>query len=98
MISPSIGRTLQRHIPAIGDITSKSPLAYRLSRATVPIVNTAQMAVAEAYINGLEVPDAVLRSLFETCMPILFKHFPSLLAPYDWVLTETPHVAEGSRD
>ena len=98
MLSPSIGRTLQRHIPAIGDIDSKSPLAYHLSRATVPVVNTIQMAVAEAYINGLEVPDAVLRSLFDTCMPIFFKYFPSLLAPYDWVLTETPHVAEGSRD
>ena len=89
MISPSIGRALQHHIPAIGDINSKSPLAYRLSRGTVPIVNAIQMGVAEAYVNGLEVPDAALRSLFETCMPIFFKYFPSLLAPYDWVLTET---------
>ncbi|CAA9373263.1 Cyclopropane-fatty-acyl-phospholipid synthase [uncultured Microcoleus sp.] len=45
------------------------------------------MAVAESYINGLEVPDSVLRSLFDTCMPVFFKHFPSLLAPYEWVLT-----------
>ncbi|MEP0848811.1 hypothetical protein [Trichocoleus sp. FACHB-40] len=56
------------------------------------------MAVAEAYINGFEVPDAVLRSLFDTFMPILFKYFPSLLAPYGWVLKETDHLAEGSRD
>jgi len=31
-------------------------------------------------------------------MPILFKYFPSLLAPYDWVLKETDHLAEGSRE
>jgi cyclopropane-fatty-acyl-phospholipid synthase len=56
------------------------------------------MAVAASYINGLEVPDAVLRSLFDTCMPVLFKHFPALLAPYDWVLKETDHLAEGSQE
>jgi cyclopropane-fatty-acyl-phospholipid synthase len=31
-------------------------------------------------------------------MPVLFKHCPSLLAPYEWVLTETDRTAEGSRD
>jgi cyclopropane-fatty-acyl-phospholipid synthase len=39
------------------------------------------MAVAESYINGLEVPDSVLWSLFDTCSPVFFKDFPSLLAP-----------------
>ncbi len=31
-------------------------------------------------------------------MPVMFQHFPSLLAPYDWVLNETEHLAEGSKD
>jgi cyclopropane-fatty-acyl-phospholipid synthase len=31
-------------------------------------------------------------------MPILFTHFSSLLAPYEWVLDETDHLAEGSRE
>jgi cyclopropane-fatty-acyl-phospholipid synthase len=98
MTSSLIEKQLQRHLPVVGDINLKSPLAYVATRGTVEVVNAVQMLVAESYINGLEVPDAVLRSLFETCMPVFFKHFPSLLAPYEWVLKETEHLAEGSRD
>jgi cyclopropane-fatty-acyl-phospholipid synthase len=89
---------IQKHIPIVGDINIKSPFAYQATRGAVEVVNTVQMAVAEAYINGLEVPDPVLRSLFDTCMPIFFQYFPSLLAPYEWVLKETDHLAEGSRE
>jgi len=94
---PSL-QDIQKHIPVVGDVNIKSPLAYQATRGAVEVVNTLQMAVAEAYINGLEVPDSVLRSLFDTCMPIFFQYFPSLLAPYEWVLKETDHLAEGSRD
>jgi cyclopropane-fatty-acyl-phospholipid synthase len=62
------------------------------------VVNTTQMALAEAYINGLEIPDAVFRSLLNTSMPILFKQAPGLLAPYEWVLEESDHLAESSRE
>lgn len=89
---------LQKHLPIVGDVNTKSPLAYQVTRGAVEVVNTVQMAVAEAYINGLEVPDVVLRSLFDTCMPIFFEYFPSLLAPYEWVLNETDQIAEGSKD
>jgi cyclopropane-fatty-acyl-phospholipid synthase len=89
---------IEKHIPIVGDINIKSPLAYQATRGAVEVVNTVQMAVAEAYINGVEVPDSVLRSLFDTCMPVFFQYFPSLLAPYEWVLKETDNLAEGSRD
>ena len=89
---------IEKHIPIVGDINIKSPFAYQATRGAVEVVNTVQMAVAEAYINGVEVPDSVLRSFFDTCMPILFQYFPSLLAPYEWVLKETDYLAEGSRD
>ena len=89
---------IQHHIPVIGDIHDKSPLAYRATRGAVRVVNAAQMAFAEAYINGMELPDPVIRSIFSTCMPIIFKHCPALLTPYEWVLEETPHMAEGSKD
>jgi cyclopropane-fatty-acyl-phospholipid synthase len=98
MTSSLIEKEIQRHLPVVGDINRKSPFAYVATRGAVEVVNAVQMTVAEAYINGLEVPDAVLRSLFDTCMPVFFKHFPSLLAPYEWVLKETEHLAEGSRD
>ena len=89
---------IEKYIPVVGDVNIKSVFAYKATREVVGVVNTAQMAVAEAYINGLEVPDSVLRSLFDTCMPIFFKYFPALLAPYEWVLKETDNLAEGSRD
>ncbi len=85
---------IQYHIPVIGDIHAKSPLAYRATRGAVQVVNGVQMAFAEAYINGVELPDSVMRSLFNTCMPIIFKYFPALLTPYEWVLKETDHLAE----
>jgi cyclopropane-fatty-acyl-phospholipid synthase len=98
MTSASAQQDMQRYIPAIGDISVKVPLAYQATRGIVQVVNAVQMAVAESYINGVEVPDSVLRSMFDTCMPVFFKYFPSLLAPYEWVLQETDHLAEGSRD
>ena len=98
MIDSNSLQGIERHIPIVGDINSKSPMAYGVTRGAVEVVNTVQMAVAEAYINGLEVPDSVLRAMFDTCMPIFFRYFPSLLAPYEWVLQETEHLAEGSRE
>lgn len=89
---------IEKYIPVVGDVNIKSVFAYKATREVVKVVNTAQMALAEAYINGLEVPDSVLRSLFDTCMPIFFQYFPALLAPYEWVLKETDNLAEGSRD
>ncbi|MCY7277388.1 MAG: class I SAM-dependent methyltransferase [Phormidesmis sp. CAN_BIN44] len=98
MASTSVQQDVQRYIPIVGDISLKSPLAYQATRQTVEVVNAAQMAVAEAYINGLEVPDAWLQGLFNTCMPLFFKYFPSLLAPYEWVLQETEQLAEGANE
>jgi cyclopropane-fatty-acyl-phospholipid synthase len=98
MSSLTILQNIAKHLPVVGDMHTKSPIAYKATRLAVRTVNAVQMAIAESYINGLEVPDAVLRSLFERCMPIFFKYFPSLLAPYEWVLTETDHTAEGSQE
>src|SRR5208283_2414851 len=67
-------------------------------RALVSVANVTQMAFAEAYINGVEVPDSLLRPFFDASMPIIFRHFPALQTPYEWVLKETDQVAEGSRD
>jgi cyclopropane-fatty-acyl-phospholipid synthase len=86
----------QRYMPLVGDIHLKNRFAYLATRSAVAVVNTAQMALAEAYINGLEVPDSVLEGLFNACMPILFKYFPALLTPYEWVLQESDRLAEGS--
>ena len=91
-------RNIQDYVPIVGNIHTKTPLAYQATRGFITAANSIQMALTESYINGLEVPDSVLRSFFDTCMPIIFKHFPAFLTPYDWVLEETPHLAEGSQE
>jgi cyclopropane-fatty-acyl-phospholipid synthase len=89
---------LQYHIPVVGNIHDKSPLAYRATRGAVEVANVVQSAFASAYINGLEIPDSMLRPFFNVTMPILFKYLPALLTPYEWVLKETDPLAEGSRE
>lgn len=89
---------LQKHVPVMGDMSLKSSAAYRATRLVAGAFNAAQMALAEAYVNGLEIPDAMFRSMLNTSMPLLFKHCPGLLAPYDWVLNESEHLAESSRE
>ncbi len=98
MTSLSIDQSIQRFIPIVGDLHTKTPLAYQATRGFIKVANLIQMAFAESYIQGAEIPDAALKSFFDTCMPVIFKHFPAFLTPYDWVLKETDHVAEGARE
>ncbi|MCP9915735.1 class I SAM-dependent methyltransferase [Cyanobium sp. ATX-6F1] len=96
--SGAVETGLQRYLPLVGDVTRKHPIAYHATRAATRVVNAVQMAVGESYANGLELPDPVLKALFDTSMPFFFKYVPALLAPYEWVLQETDQVAEGSKD
>lgn len=89
---------LQRYIPLVGNLRLKSPIAYELTRATTKVFNWVQLAGAKAYINGLEVPDSVLQLILNTSIPILYKYFPSLVVPYEWVLQESEPLAEGSQE
>ncbi|MCL1491586.1 MAG: hypothetical protein M1G31_12650 [Pseudanabaena sp. Salubria-1] len=98
MTSTNLFPNIQSQNPLVGNETFKSPIAYKATRLMAGAFNATQMALAEAYINGLEIPDSVFRSLLHTSMPILFKHFPSLLAPYEWVLQESDQLAESSRE
>lgn len=98
MISKNISLDTQKHIPIVGDLSLKSSIAYKTTRFMAGALNRSQMALAEAYIDGLEIPDSVLRSLLHTSMPVLFKYCPGLLAPYEWVLHESDRLAESSRE
>jgi cyclopropane-fatty-acyl-phospholipid synthase len=87
----------QKYIPRMGNTTEQSPIAYKTTRLMASALNVAQMALAEAYINGLEIPDSMFRSMMDTSMSMLFQHAPGLLAPYEWVLQESDQLAESSR-
>ncbi|MGB3759209.1 MAG: class I SAM-dependent methyltransferase [Rivularia sp. (in: cyanobacteria)] len=98
MTSTNVISGIQKHIPIMGDISLKSDGAYKATRLMARAVNAAQMALAEAYINGLEIPDGAYRALLNGSMPVLFRHCPGLLAPYEWVLQESDRLAESSKD
>ena len=97
MTSTSVLPNFQQHIPVIGDMSLKTPIAYQTTRLIAELFNSTQMALAEAYINGLEIPDSIFRAMLNTSMPILFESCPGLLAPYEWVLKESDQLAESSR-
>lgn len=98
MTSANTPLKIQKHLPTAGDSDRKMSIAYRATRGAASVINATQMALAEAYVNGLEIPDSVFRSLINASMPLLFQHSPGLLAPYEWVLNETDQIAEGSRE
>ena len=52
-----------------------SPPAYLATRGAVGLTNLVQMAFAEN-VHGMELPDPVMRGIFNTCMPIIFKDLP----------------------
>lgn len=94
----SIIKDIQRHIPLVGDVNTKSPIAYQATRIANAAFNAISMAGAEAYINGGETPDPVLKSFLDASVQICYKYFPSLLVPYEWLLKESVSVAEGSQE
>jgi cyclopropane-fatty-acyl-phospholipid synthase len=86
-----------QYVPRVGSVADQNPIVYRTTRLMAGAVNVAQMALAEIYINGIEIPDSLFRSMMDTSMSILFQYAPALLAPYEWVLQESDQLAESSR-
>jgi cyclopropane-fatty-acyl-phospholipid synthase len=98
MTSKNLFPVTQNYVPSMRTMAGTSPIAYQATRLMAGALNAAQMTLAEAYINGLEIPDSVFRSMMDTSMSVLFQHAPSLLAPYEWVLEESDLLAESSRE
>ena len=88
----------QNHIPVIDTLNSKRGFAYKLTRGVTAIANAGQMALAESYIHGLAMPDALIKGSMDFVLPIFYKYFPSLLVPYEWVLNESEQLAESSHE
>jgi cyclopropane-fatty-acyl-phospholipid synthase len=55
MTSTNVLSDIQKYIPIMGDMAGKSPIAYKATRLMAGAFNATQMALAEAYINGLEI-------------------------------------------
>jgi cyclopropane-fatty-acyl-phospholipid synthase len=89
---------IDRFVPRSYSPESDSSFGYRVTRLMATAMNNAQMAFAESYVNGLEIPDSALRSILHSTMPVLFRYLPGLLAPYEWVLHDSERLAESSHE
>ncbi len=64
----------------------------------IRLFNGLQLLAAEAYINGLELPDQPLKHLLDGVLDRVQAHYPQLFVSYDWLLRESEQLAEGSRE
>jgi cyclopropane-fatty-acyl-phospholipid synthase len=64
----------------------------------VNLFNTFQVIGSEAYVNGLELPDGLLKKLLDNVLDVVQSKYPELFVPYDWLLKESERLAEGSRE
>ena len=91
----SIPNNITRHTPLIG-VNNESQISYQATHKAVALINGLAMIGVEAYINGLKIPDSLLKSLLNLSAQISYKYFPSLLVPYEWLWKESDRLAEGS--
>ena len=97
-MTSSIPNNTKRHTPLVGDVNKKSGITYQASRTAIAGFNAILMAGAEAYLNGLKIPEQLLKSLLNLSMQISYKYFPSVLVPYEWLLQESDRLAQGSQE
>ncbi|MDJ0727962.1 MAG: class I SAM-dependent methyltransferase [Prochloraceae cyanobacterium] len=72
--------------------------AERVNPLALKIANAVRTIAAEAYINGLEIPDSLCFKILKNSIAIAYEKFPSLLVTYDWVAKESDRLAEGSQE
>ncbi|AFZ33656.1 Cyclopropane-fatty-acyl-phospholipid synthase [Stanieria cyanosphaera PCC 7437] len=93
----NLNSKLHQNVSVGKNIKRTSYLTNKLTNSMVRVINSLQMALAESYINGLEIPDSTVKSILDTFIPILYTKFPSFLVAYDWVIRESNQLAEGSQ-
>ena len=96
-MNDSILNDVQRHTPLVG-VNNKSRISYKVTRKAGAGFNALVMTGIEAYLNGLKISDSLLKSLLNLSIQISYKYFPSLLVPYEWLLSESMNLAEGSNE
>ncbi|PAX52167.1 class I SAM-dependent methyltransferase [Brunnivagina elsteri] len=95
-MTSSISNNTQRHTPLGGDVNKRNRIDSQASRTAIAGYNGLVMTGIEAYLNGLKIPEAVLKWLLNLSVQISYKYFPSLLVPYEWLSQESDRIAEGS--
>jgi cyclopropane-fatty-acyl-phospholipid synthase len=98
MTSKNISPPINPSVSIARDLDLKSSFSYKATRSMASALDATQMLMVEGYINGFEIPDPVFKLMMHASMPMLFKHAPGLLAPYEWVLEESDRLADSARE
>jgi cyclopropane-fatty-acyl-phospholipid synthase len=77
---------------------SQNPRVQQSNSLVIQIFNRLQLLGAEAYINGLEPSDLILKGWLDGVLDQVQRHYPQLFVSYDWLLRESEQLAEGSRE
>lgn len=83
----------QQQIPLEGANTPNSARSI-FDRIEIAFHQSLATVGAEAYIQGLEIPDAALESLLDASVQSSYKYVPELLVPYEWLSRESDRLAE----
>ncbi|PSF39060.1 SAM-dependent methyltransferase [Aphanothece hegewaldii CCALA 016] len=75
-----------------------SATTSNIPHSAIALSNKLQMAVSEAYINGLEIPDFLVLNTLKPLISLIYQHFSFLLVIDDWILQESEVLAENSKE
>ncbi|KAM3114023.1 class I SAM-dependent methyltransferase [Phormidesmis sp. 146-33] len=81
-------------MPLERDVTASYSTRSIFAHAAIAFNRWLTTTGAEAYINGLEIPDAALELLLNASARTNYRYFPELLAPYEWLSQESDRLAE----
>lgn len=93
LIESTTSRDSRRRQPSIQGADVHSP-----NSLLIQLFNGLQLLSAEAYINGLELPDTALKGFLDGVLDRVQRQYPQLFVSYDWLLRESEQLAEGSRE
>jgi cyclopropane-fatty-acyl-phospholipid synthase len=87
-------QTAHQQMPLKRNVTASHSPHSISARAAIALNSRLATTGTEAYINGLEIPDAALKSLLAASVQTHYNYFPELLVPYEWLSQESDHLAE----
>ncbi len=92
MATIGIFKRLQNHVPVVGNINYKDPLAFHATFGVIKTVNMVQMLIAEAYMNGIEIPDSALKALYFQTSDSWFGLVWELKTPKKWMRNQSSNL------
>lgn len=69
-------------------------IQYQQQQQINRLLNSIELKLATAYINGVKIPDFVLKNACRSIISLFYQYYSQGLIPYQWILTESETLAE----